>query len=76
MELIKVIGRNIRIKKTDLQMSVDDLSLKSGVKVSTLSAILRGGVKDTGISHIVAIAKALECSVDYLINGADNKSLK
>ncbi len=60
-----------RIKKlkTEKKITNDRLSELTGIPLGTLSKILAGISDSPKIANIIAIAEALDCSVDYLING-------
>lgn len=49
------------------KMTQEDLSLASGIKQQTISAIESGKNKHPRIDTLFALAKALRCTVDDLI---------
>ncbi len=65
MDLIENIAKNINKKREDI--SIDRLSIASGVPSSTLWKIVRQESKDVKISTLYAISKALNCTVDDLL---------
>ena len=60
-----------RIKKikSEKKITNERLSELTGIPLGTLSKILAGISDSPKLSNIVAIANALGCSIDYLING-------
>ena len=55
--------------KTSSKLRTEDISSISGIPVGTLSKIFAGITKDPKIGTLIAIAEALNVSVDYLIYG-------
>lgn len=60
-----------RIKqlKNEKKMTNDVLAERSGIPLGTLSKILAGMSDSPKLSNIIAIAGALDCSVDYIATG-------
>ena len=60
-----------RIKrvKNEKKITNDRLSELTGIPLGTLSKILAGISDSPKLSNIVAIADALECSLDYIVTG-------
>ena len=60
-----------RIKKlkNEKKITNDRLSELTGIPLGTLSKILAGISDSPKLVNIIAIADALECSVDYLVSG-------
>lgn len=60
-----------RIKriKSEKKITNDRLSELTGIPLGTLSKILAGISDSPKLSSIVAIAEALDCSLDYLVSG-------
>ena len=60
-----------RIKrlKSERKITNDKLSELTGIPLGTLSKILAGISDSPKLSNIIAIADALECSLDYLVKG-------
>lgn len=60
-----------RIKKlkSERKITNDKLSELTGIPLGTLSKILAGISDSPKLSNIVAIADALDCSLDYLVKG-------
>ena len=64
--LIDVVSKNIR--KYRKGMSLKTISLKSGVPISTVNTIYyKHKIKDIRLSTVIAIAKALNVSLDQLV---------
>lgn len=61
-------------------MTSEELAAKSGVKISTVRNIWQGRVGDPSYSTLSAIAKALECSIEDLVNpegdGVQSKGIR
>ena len=60
-----------RIKKlkNEKKITNDRLSELTGIPLGTLSKLLAGISDSPKLVNIVAIAEALDCSVDYLVSG-------
>jgi DNA-binding Xre family transcriptional regulator len=65
MELIDKISKNIEKRREGI--SVDKLSKLADVPISTLNKIRGKEVKDVRVSTLIAIASALNCSINDLI---------
>ena len=66
-----------RIKKikSERKITNDKLSELTGIPLGTLSKLLAGMSDSPKLSNIISIANALDCSLDYLVNGtAENKN--
>ena len=59
--------------KTSSKLRTEDISSISGIPIGTLSKIFAGITKDPKIGTLIAIAEALNVSVDYLIYGTVSK---
>ncbi|MEK7298752.1 MAG: helix-turn-helix transcriptional regulator [Candidatus Margulisiibacteriota bacterium] len=68
MALIDRIVKNIEIRRKKLGLSVDRLVKKSDVPYPTVAKIRYKKVTDVRISTLLALATALECSVDELLH--------
>ncbi len=65
-----------RIKKIkgEKKITNDRLSELTGIPLGTLSKLLAGMSDSPKLSNVIAIAEALDCSLDYIVNGtSDNK---
>ena len=60
-----------RIKKikSSRKITNDKLSEMTGIPLGTLSKLLAGVSDSPKLSNIVAISRALDCSLDWLITG-------
>ena len=65
-----------RIKqiKSEKKITNDKLSDLTGIPLGTLSKILAGISDSPKLSNIVAIAEALDCSVNYLLTGTPDNN--
>ncbi len=66
-----------RIKKlkSERKITNDKLSELTGIPLGTLSKLLAGMSDSPKLSNIISIAEALDCSLDYLVNGTvENKN--
>ncbi len=63
-----------RIKKikSERKITNDKLSELTGIPLGTLSKIMAGMSDSPKLSNVVAIAEALDCSLDYIVNGTPN----
>lgn len=52
-------------------MTTEDLSIKSGVPIGTINKILNGETPNPRLSTSKALAKALNCSLDFLTGESD-----
>lgn len=68
MATISYIDR-IKSRKAELKITNDQLSEMTGIPLGTLSKILAGISDSPKLANIVAIAEALDCSLDFLITG-------
>lgn len=58
---------NIKKIKKDKGFTNESLSEKSGISLGTLNKLLCGATSDPKLSTLLALAKALDCSLDMLI---------
>ncbi len=65
-----------RIKKlkSERKITNDRLSELTGIPLGTLSKLLAGISDSPKLSNIVAIAEALDCSIDYLVSGKEDNN--
>mgnify|MGYP001577243037 FL=1 len=61
------ISRNVEKRRKKLRLSADRLSKKADISISTLVKIRRLETKDLKVSTFLALAKALDCSLDELV---------
>ena len=60
------MGYRIKERREELRMSQEELSEKSGVNRATISAIETGKAEQVLTGTLVALAKALETTVDNI----------
>lgn len=60
-----------RIKqlKNEKKITNEQLSEMTGIPLSTMSKMLAGISEQPKLINVIAIARALDCSLDYLVNG-------
>ncbi|MFV7707654.1 helix-turn-helix transcriptional regulator [Shewanella algae] len=68
------IGENIRTKRESLGMSRGELVERSGVSPAQLSRIERDEQKNPNLETLVAIATALNASLDEIVFGDEETS--
>lgn len=68
------IGENIKAKRESLGMSRSDLIERSGVSSAQLSRIERNEQKNPNLETLVAIATALNSSLDEIVFGDEETS--
>lgn len=66
-EYLKIIGSNIKQKRLELNMTQQELAEKCGLKTKSAISYLETGRRDTTTETFQLIAKALDCSVGYLL---------
>jgi len=64
----------VKTLKKEKNLTNEQLAIKSGVPIGTLSKILSGNTKDPSISTIIKVAECLNTSADYLIFGEHIKN--
>lgn len=67
----KIIGKRIRAKRTELEMTRAELAEASGLKVGTIERVEIGG-RYPGAEHVMALAPVLGMSPNYMIFGDDS----
>jgi DNA-binding Xre family transcriptional regulator len=67
MDFMERISRNVEKRRKKLRLSADRLSKKADISISTLVKIRRLETKDLKVSTFLALAKALDCSLDELV---------
>ena len=69
---IKKIGKRVKKLRTDLKLSVNQAAMRyGGITVATWSRIENGVCNNVDFSKLIAIAKALEITVDILLKDID-----
>ena len=66
------VGNRIASKRSELRLTLDELGQKVGVTKSTVNKWERGETASIKVDKFVKLAKALEVSVDWLLDGYDN----
>ena len=64
-------AQKIRLYKVKLDISNKDLAEKTGLPVTTISRICSGSTKSPTINTVRLLAKALDCSVEELMDYTD-----
>ena len=67
MDFMERISRNVEKRRKKIRLSADRLSKKADISISTLVKIRRLETKDLKVSTFLALAKALDCSLDELV---------
>jgi transcriptional regulator with XRE-family HTH domain len=70
-DIDKFLPHRLLLSRRDLHLNQDELAKLSGVSRGHISNIERGHVSNVGIEAIVALAKALNVSVLYLLGLSD-----
>lgn len=66
--------KNIKEIKKIRNLTNEELSELSGISLGTLNKLLSGDTNDPRLSTLIPLCNALDCSLDELIYGFDNKS--
>ncbi len=64
-------AQKIRLYKAKLDISNMDLSERTGLPVTTISRICSGNTKNPTLNTVKLLAKALDCSVEELMDYKD-----
>lgn len=78
-QMLHMLGRRIAIQRArmgDKGWSQTDLGERADLKQGTISVIENGGRENLPLSSVLAIAEALEVSLDYLIYGEEGPPWK
>lgn len=67
VDFISTFRQNLFKYVTDKDITLNDISMESGIPYNTLNTFLYGNSKDTRISNAVKLAHALDISIDELI---------
>lgn len=67
-DFMPILSR-IKAAKKDAGLTNDELAAKSGVPIGTLRKLLSGATTEPKLPALMAIATALDVSVDWLIYG-------
>lgn len=68
-----ILGKNIKRRREELEMSQDELAKKLGYKTRSTIARIESGMNDITQSKIVAFSKVLNCSPAYLMGWDDEE---
>tara|TARA_Y100000588_G_scaffold287331_1_gene305468 strand:- start:397 stop:732 length:336 start_codon:yes stop_codon:yes gene_type:complete len=68
------LGENIKLKREQLGLSRAELIDRSGVSTAQMSRIERGEQKNPNLETLVAIATALNTSIDEIVFGEESAS--
>lgn len=68
---MKDFAQKIRLYKAKLDISNKDLAERTGLPVTTISRICSGNTKSPTLNTVKLLAKALECSVEELMDYTD-----
>lgn len=66
------MGFKIKEKRTAMRLSQEELAEKSGVSRVTISALENGTMRSTTTRTLIAIARALESTVDQIFTDDDD----
>lgn len=66
MDLVKILGRNVRERRKSRGLSQEELALEAGMKRSYLSDLERG-VRNPSVRAVGRLAKALEVKASELL---------
>lgn len=66
------IGKRIHEKRTECQLTMEQLGNKIGVSKSTINKWEKGKVESISRTHIEALSKVLGCSPAWLMNFHDS----
>lgn len=61
-----VIGRRIKERRTQLNMSQEELAKKMGYSTRTTVYKIEAGINDVSVSKVEAFAKALDATPEYI----------
>lgn len=67
VDFISTFRQNLFKYIDDKEITLNDISIESGIPVNTLNTFLYGKSNDTRISNVVKLAHALEVSIDELV---------
>jgi len=71
----KLIGYRITAMRTDLGLSLMDLTEVTGIDHTTISRI-ENGIRLVTTPNLISLAKAFEVTTDYILFGVDCKAHK
>ncbi|AKL96663.1 putative transcriptional regulator [Clostridium aceticum] len=62
-----MLSDRVKKLKKEKKLTNEELALKSGIPIGTLNKILNGTTIDPKLSTATTLAKALDCTIDYLV---------
>lgn len=68
------LQERIQTKMEEQKLSIRELERKSGLSVGAVQSIINGRSSNPGIEFVASVAKALDCSVDELLNNSSASS--
>ncbi|MEL7339109.1 MAG: helix-turn-helix transcriptional regulator [Bacteroidota bacterium] len=71
LDQAKIIGKRIRTKRSQLDLSRPQLAEMSGLKVGTIERV-EAGSRFPGAEHVLALCKVLDMSPNFMILGTEN----
>lgn len=66
---------NLKEIRKEKGLNQEELSQKSGVGRITISRLESGALKESSVSTLMKIAKALECDVEDIVGSFDNQKI-
>jgi len=70
-----VVSQNLRKFRRDQTLTLRELASRSGIKLSTLSAIEQGRIRNPSFKRLAAVAKALQVPRDLLLEDPQDTPL-
>lgn len=67
---------NLKEIRKEKGLNQEELSQKSGVGRITISRLESGALKESSVSTLMKIAKALECDVEDIVGSFDNQNIQ
>jgi len=64
---LETVSANLRAKRSYADLTIEELAIKSGVNISTLSKLFSGKSKDFRLSTLVKVAKTLNVAIEELL---------
>lgn len=73
---MKEMGKRIKQKREELNLTLEDLGKKLGVTKSTISKYERGEIQQIKRAHVEELSKILHCSPEWLMGFDTAKDVK
>ncbi len=64
-------GQRVRAVIQEKEISIEETAYRARMARSQLNKILSGNTRSPGIENVAKIARALECTVDELLEGVE-----